>query len=104
MEMQQVDAAALVGMVNQRLANNGTEFLSASEMPVGPFGTSVFGTIKGRPVRLDFVINPENDRRAVHLFDVRTKQPLAERLMAATFEEAIDDYPWTATIAALVLT
>jgi len=104
MELQQVNTAALVELVNQHLANNGVEFVSASEMPVGPFGTSVFGTIKGYPVRLDFVINPANDRRAVLLFDIRTKDLLAERLMAPTFDEAIDDYPWAATIAALVLT
>ncbi|WP_350349058.1 hypothetical protein ABIQ69_03725 [Agromyces sp. G08B096] len=91
-------------MVNLQLINNDAEFVAANEMPVGPFGTSVFGSIKGYPVRLDFVINPANDLRAVHLFDLRTKALLAERLMSRTFDEAIEAYPWAATIATLVLT
>ncbi|MCU1584352.1 MAG: hypothetical protein JWM49_908 [Microbacteriaceae bacterium] len=73
-------------------------------MALGPLGTSVFGSIKGYPVRLDFAINPANDLRALLLFDLRTKELLAERLMSPTFDEAIEAYPWTATIAALVLT
>jgi hypothetical protein len=95
---------ALIELVNAQLTNNGTEFVPAKETALGPFGTSVFGSIKGHLVRLDFVINPANDLRAVLLFDLRTKQLLAERLMSPTFEQAIEAYPWTVTIAALVLT
>jgi hypothetical protein len=72
-----VKTEALIELVNLQLTNNGTEFVPANELPVGPFGTSVFGSIKGYPVCLDFVINPANDLRAVHLFDLRTKKLLA---------------------------
>lgn len=97
------DTAALIQLVNAELANNGTEFVPAVESATGPFGTSVTGSIKGHPVRLDFGINPGNDRRAVNLFDLRTKQALAERLAVSTFEESISGYPWAVTVAALVL-
>jgi hypothetical protein len=64
----------------------------------------MFRTIKGYPVRLDFVIKRAKDLRAVHICDLRTKEPLAQRPMTPTFDEAIEAYPWAATIAALVLT
>ncbi len=95
---------ALIKLVNVQLTNNGTGFVPARETPLGPLGTSVFGSIKGYPVRLDFAIDPANDLRAVLLFDLRTKDLLAERLMSPSFDEAIEAYPWTSTIAALVLT
>lgn len=90
-------------LVNGQLAEHGTVFEATGEMPLGIFGTSVLGRIKGFAVRLDFSINPANNRRAVHLFDIRTKDLLAERLAAPTFEEAIAEYPWSAVIAALAL-
>lgn len=97
------DTASLIQLVNAELANNGTEFVPAVESAMGPFGTSVTGSIKGHPVRLDFGINPANDRRAVNIFDLRTQQVLAERLAVSTFQESISAYPWAATVAALVL-
>jgi len=95
--------AALIQLVNVELANNGTEFVPAVESNMGPLGTSVTGSIKGHPVRLDFGINPANDRRGVNLYDLRTRQGLAERLAVSTFEESISGYPWAVTIAALFL-
>ena len=70
------DTAALIQLVNAELANHGTEFLSAVESAVGPFGTSVRVSIEGHPVRLDFVSNPGNDRRAVNFFNLRTNHVL----------------------------
>ncbi|TFD32630.1 hypothetical protein E3T40_12380 [Cryobacterium sp. TMT1-19] len=99
-----LNTGALIKLVNVQLTNNGTEFVPAKETALGPFGTSVFGSIKGYPVRLDFAVNPASNLRAVLLFDLRTKELLAERLVSPTFEESIEAYPWTATIAALVLT
>lgn len=98
-----MNTSALIALVNQQLAENGTSFEPSNEMSIGPLGTCVFGSIKGFPCRLDFIINPANDRRSVLLFDLRTKDTFAERVAKPTFEEAIADYPWSAIIAGLTL-
>ena len=90
-------------VVNVQLAHVGSEFATAMSKPTGPSGAVVFGSVEGHGVRLDFFIEPVFDTCAVQLCDQSTKEVLAERTTARTFNEAINAYPWTAAIAALNL-
>jgi hypothetical protein len=93
-----------VALVNDQLSVSGSEFVTAMAQPAGPFGSVVFGSVEGHGVRLEFFVDPETDRCAVHLFDMTAKKVLAEQVPAATFERAIEGYPWDAAIEALALT
>jgi hypothetical protein len=95
------ETGALVVLVNDELSVSGSEFVTAMAQPAGPFGAVVFGSIEGHAVRLEFFVDPETDRCAVHLFDMTAKKVLAEQVPAATFEKAIEGYPWDAAIDAL---
>ncbi|MCJ1709412.1 hypothetical protein [Microbacterium sp. VKM Ac-2923] len=98
-----MNASALVDLVNRQLAQHGAVFEVRREIPLGPLGTSLYGSVKGFPARIDFIINPADDRRSVVLYDLRSKESAAERPAAASFQEAVLEYPWPAAIAALKL-
>lgn len=98
-----MNASALVDLVNRQLAQHSAVFEFSREVPLGPLGTSLYGSIKGFPVRIDFIISPANDRRGVVLYDLRSKESAAERPAAPSFQEAVAEYPWPVAIAALSL-
>jgi len=96
-------ATELARLINSHLANHATRFAPTSEVPLGPLGLSIFGTIKTFPVRLDFVSDPATDRYGITVWDIRTRASVADRPLTASFSAAIDNYPWTAVVAALAL-
>lgn len=89
----------LVHLVNAQLALIGAEFVTAMAKPTGPFSAVVFGSIDGRPVRLDFTTEPATGMCGVVL--VGKEEALPERSAAPTFGEAIEGHPWAAALDAL---
>ena len=96
-------ATELARMVNSHLVNHATQFAPTREVPLGPLGLSIFGTIKTFPVRLDFVSDPATNRYSVTVWDIRTRTSAADRPMTTSFSSAIDNYPWAVVVAALAV-
>ena len=93
-----MDTIPLVQLVNAELAHKGAEFTTAMGKHTGPFSEAVFGYIKGHPFRLDFFVDPRTDWLSVHAFDQRRREIVAEQVMAPSWEEAIEAYPWESVV------
>lgn len=107
-EMTNLGTGPLVQLVNAQLALIGAEFAPAMSKPGGPFGAVAFGSIEGHRVRLNFHVDPATGMCTVLMVStaLATKteiEELPERTTAATFEEAIEAYPWAAALEVLEL-
>jgi hypothetical protein len=98
-----LDTQSLVDLVNDQLALLGTTFKTAMAKPTGPFSAVVFGSIEDHAVRLEFFGAAKTDKCSVHLFDMTTKEVLAERVEAKTLPASIEAYPWESALTALDL-
>ena len=96
-----LNASALVDLVGRRLSQHGALFEFSGEVPLGPLDTSIYGSIEGFPVRIDFIINPADDHRNVVLYDLRSRESAAEGPAGSSFREAVAEYRWPVAIAAL---
>ena len=95
-----MDTRPLIELVNAQLAHDATMFRTAMGKHTGPFSEAVYGYIEGHPFRLDFFVDPRTDWLSVSAFDQRKRQVIAEPVMAVSWAEAIEVYPWTAALAA----
>lgn len=99
-EITALGTEPLVHLVNVELALIGAEFVKTMAKSTGPFSAIVFGSINGRPVRLDFLTGPAT---CTVLLVSKNAEELPGSSAAPTFEEAIQAYPWAVVIDALGL-
>jgi hypothetical protein len=96
-----VNTTDLIARVNKNLALYDAAFVPDSGSAT-PNPTSVHGTIRGTPVRLEFSVGNEHvdyDHR-VWLYSA-SGEPIGRGNGGPSFEEAIDIYQWNGVVADL---
>jgi hypothetical protein len=98
-----MDTRPLVELARVQLMKIGADFHTAMAKPAGPFGAMVFGSIDGHSVRMDLNVEPTTRLCGIHVVDPRSKELLAERVAAPSFEDAIEQYSWDDVLEAISL-